>query len=183
MIAIEVKDVGTRELVEAMRRAGDDWPNVAKSAMVEAVEFGQMATQENIRAADLLFRRMLLNSIATQVLSEGSPATGYTTKGHVYSELPYAEVMEDGRRPGKFPPRDAIEPWVAEKVMGGALGRAPKGTPEAQVRSLTFLISRSIARKGIEGRKFFAFAMARVKVGMPRFVDRALDDFLARWRS
>lgn len=179
MIEIRLTDAGLTAMLQTMDLAVQEWPKVAESAMHEATAYGQRLTQENIREDDLLFRRALLNSISTQVVSEGSPMV---TTGHVYSELPYAEVMEDGRQPGKFPPRDAIEPWVAEKVMGGALGRAPKGTKEQQIRSLTFVISRSIAKKGIKGRKYFLRAMTRTADAMPKFLDQAVDEFIARWK-
>ena|SRR5438105_3072394 len=73
----------------------------------------------------------------------GSWATENTTGanriyGVLGSPLVYAEVMEEGRRPGApMPPPEALARWVELKIGTGV-------DP--------FVIARSIARKGIKGR-------------------------------
>lgn len=53
----------------------------------------------------------------------------------IYSDAEYADNVEYGRRPGKFPPIDALAPWARRK-----------GIPE----SALFPIARKIARDGID---------------------------------
>lgn len=58
----------------------------------------------------------------------------------------YWKFLERGRKPGKFPPIDAIEEWIRVKpvIPSAYSGRVPT------TKQLAFLISRSIARNGTE---------------------------------
>ena len=68
----------------------------------------------------------------------------------VYFDLPsYFHFAENGRRPGKFPPPDAILKWVQFKRIVPRPGRAGKVPSTNQ---LVYLISRKIATKGTEGK-------------------------------
>lgn len=71
----------------------------------------------------------------------------------VYFELPqYFPFAENGRRPGKFPPPDAILKWVQLKRLVPRPGRDGKVPSTNQ---LVYLISRKIATKGTEGKHLF----------------------------
>ena len=71
----------------------------------------------------------------------------------VYFELPqYFPFAENGRRPGKFPPPDAILKWVQFKRLVPRPGRDGKVPSTNQ---LVYLISRKIATKGTEGKHLF----------------------------
>ena len=65
------------------------------------------------------------------------------------SYFPFAEY---GRRPGKFPPPDAILKWVQFKRLVPRPGRDGKVPSTNQ---LVYLISRKIATKGTEGKHLF----------------------------
>ena len=71
----------------------------------------------------------------------------------VYFDLPpYFPFAENGRRPGKFPPPDAILKWVQFKRL------VPRPRRDGKVPStnqLVYLISRKIATKGTEGKHLF----------------------------
>ena len=56
----------------------------------------------------------------------------------------YWEIVEEGRRPGKFPPPSSIDKWMNQRNI------PPREdiTREQQV----YLISRKIAKNGIKGR-------------------------------
>ena len=67
--------------------------------------------------------------------------------GHnIVSDL-HMLVMEEGRKPGTMPPVEPLERWARRKLG---------------VRGLGFVIARSIARKGIAPRRFFARAIEQV---------------------
>ena len=71
----------------------------------------------------------------------------------VYFELPsYFPFAEYGRRPGKFPPPDAILKWIQFKRLVPRPGRDGKVPSTNQ---LVYLISRKIATKGTEGKHLF----------------------------
>lgn len=65
---------------------------------------------------------------------------------------PYFYFAENGRRPGKFPPPDAILKWVQFKRLVPRPGRDGKVPSTNQ---LVYLISRKIATKGTEGKHLF----------------------------
>lgn len=66
-------------------------------------------------------------------------ANGASLVGVLGNPQSYAEVMEEGRRPGsRMPPPDAIASWVATKL-------GPDVDP--------FVVARSIGRKGIKGKR------------------------------
>lgn len=56
--------------------------------------------------------------------------------------LDYTEQLQFGRKPGRFPPIDAIEKWISDKGIA----------TDIPIRSLAFLIARKIAN---EGTKYF----------------------------
>ena len=71
----------------------------------------------------------------------------------VYFDLPpYFHFAENGRRPGKFPPPDAILKWIQFKRLVPRPGRDGKVPSTNQ---LVYLISRKIATKGSEGKHLF----------------------------
>ena len=50
----------------------------------------------------------------------------------------YTEYLVEGRKPGKFPPIDAIKKWIFDKGI----------TSDIPVNSLAFLIARKISQSG-----------------------------------
>lgn len=67
--------------------------------------------------------------------------------GRVFSDLPYAIVIDQGREPGaRMPPVAALIPWV-ERVL-------EVGGTESEIRQVAFLVARAIGRKGITPRHF-----------------------------
>lgn len=71
----------------------------------------------------------------------------------VYFLLPeYWYYAENGRRPGKFPPPDAILKWIQFKRLVPRPGRDGKVPSTNQ---LVYLISRKIALHGTEGKYLF----------------------------
>ena len=71
----------------------------------------------------------------------------------LYFNLPdYWWYAENGRRPGKFPPPDAILKWIQFKRLVPRPGRDGKVPSTNQ---LVYLISRKIALHGTEGKHLF----------------------------
>jgi hypothetical protein len=59
----------------------------------------------------------------------------------------YLEYVDEGRKPGKFPPLKALDKWI---VRRGIAPRDKKGKFISRA-SVKFLIARSIAKNGIKG--------------------------------
>lgn len=95
----------------------------------------------------------------------------------------YWKYVENGRRPGKFPPIDKIEKWIKVKPVKpiAVNGRTPS------TRQLAFLIARSIATNGIKPGKQFheAFDITwrvyeqRINAAIMKDMDRNLALILA----
>lgn len=116
----------------------------------------------------------LVNSIIVDPMrAEGQGSALVEWRGEVFSSLPHAIVMERGRKAGAAgPPSSALIPWVERAIRFGNIKvegvRTPAVVPgarkvrgrvarkpmrfrkkeEAVIRSLAFLIARSIHRKG-----------------------------------
>ena len=76
----------------------------------------------------------------------------------------YFLARENGRKPGKQPPVDAILEWMRIKpikLRDKESGKFKKPT-EALKRQVAFLIARKIGRDGIKGWKAFDYAMENI---------------------
>lgn len=72
----------------------------------------------------------------------------------------YWKYVEYGRKPGKFPPIDAIKMWIDVKPI---LPRAINGKLPTKPQ-LAFLIARKIAQKGIKPKPFLYNTMDKFKL-------------------
>lgn len=89
-----------------------------------------------------------------------------THRGHAVVTDLHMLVMDEGRRPGAaMPPVAPIERWARRK-----LGQ----------RGLGYVIARSIARKGIKPRRFFAAAIRQVTVIEKPKLDRDVGRIVRR---
>lgn len=88
----------------------------------------------------------------------------FSAKVHTISAK-YPVVMEGGRRPGsKMPPPSMLEQWARRHGIEN-----------------TFVLARSIARRGIKGRFFRRKARSAVRREMPRLLDRMARTIEAIW--
>lgn len=103
--------------------------------------------------ADILAEEMeaLRRELIAKHYDLGMPASGQwmdtlesrtkRLRGQIWGE-DYTEVLEDGRKPGKFPPIKAIEQWILDKNI--------KIEGKIKISSLAYLIARKIAKEGTE---------------------------------
>lgn len=125
----------------------------------------------------------LRSSIYTEYDPDGLGAT-------VGPSLPPIDiVMEMGRKPGgRMPPVSALIPWVHRHgmtpriraknvfVAGSNVGKeTAQNAYDANVRSIAFLIARSIARKGTRPRRYMQMAADRAELNWVRNITRAYE--------
>ena len=68
----------------------------------------------------------------------------------------YWKYIESGRRPGKMPPASAIENWInVKQIVPHSMTLKSGKTVIPTIPQLSFLIARSIGRRGIQPRPFF----------------------------
>lgn len=89
----------------------------------------------------------------------------------VYNPTPYAPIIEYGRRPGKRPPRQAIEQWVERKF--GVKNEADK-------RAIAFVVARKIGQRGIEGKHLLEGAIPDLEKMIIDEIKQHLDRVIAR---
>lgn len=81
-------------------------------------------------------------------------AAGEVVTGRIFSSLPYAVVMDEGRRPG-FPVSkvgiDAIGLWAERKL----------GLSSTDAKRVKYAIANTISRRGIKATHFFDNAVQR----------------------
>lgn len=97
----------------------------------------------NLTRADARASGKLIDTIKGQVNYDGK----FVTVDIVLQD--YWKYVEGGRRPGKFPPIDKIREWIRVKPV---LPRPMANGKLPTENQLAFLISRSIAEKGIKPR-------------------------------
>jgi hypothetical protein len=137
----------------AVRELGSSWPLVARRAASEVMQFADFALKGEITKSGAVNTGALRNSTATLISLEGSGAAA-SVRGSVTLEEPYAKVMNDGRRIGaRMPPAAPIELWLRRRV----------GLTADEAQRISYVIRRSISRKGIRGRKFQQAAARRVR--------------------
>lgn len=83
----------------------------------------------------------------------------------VYNDAPYAGVIDDGRRTGKFPNLRAIEQWARRKLKLSA----------KKAREAAYPIARAIAKRGLKPRKVISGANGLMKRAVLAEVSRELD--------
>ena len=124
------------------------------------------------------------------LIRDGKKATGnlisslkpvsvdFEGKGYVgsISLASYWKYVEYGRRPGKFPPPDKILEWVKVKPV---LPRPINGIKPTE-KQLAFLISRKIARDGIEAGNQFSEALdiawSRKSIEISQAIEKDLQE-------
>lgn len=90
----------------------------------------------------------------------------------------YWEYVNNGRKPGKFPPPPAIRNWIEVKPVNPY--PLPNGkTPS--VEQLTFLISRKIANEGIEPTHFFDEAKEQTIRDFEQRIDLAIAEDMSNY--
>lgn len=97
--------------------------------------------KNNLRSEDKVNSGELYNSIMFEV--NGMVGT--------VSMVEYGHWVDQGRRPGKFPPVNKIREWVEQR---GLQLHNSSASLETQRDQLTYLVGRKIATEGIEPTNF-----------------------------
>lgn len=96
--------------------------------------------KDRLVADDKKATGQLINSISTEI------KVGSDTFEVVLNVVGYFKYVEEGRKPGKFPPVDKILSWIRVKPV---IPRPINGKLPTE-QQLAFLIGRKIATEGIE---------------------------------
>lgn len=118
------------------------------------------------------YRRLLLRdgkNATGELISSIKPMTPELVNGIFECSLslaPHWKYVENGRKPGKFPPIDNILEWVKTKPQLARPNRLDR--KEISQKQLAFLVARKIATKGIQpGNQ----------------LEEAMDIVYARWKD
>lgn len=90
----------------------------------------------------------------------------------------YWEHIENGRKPGKFPPPYRIQEWISVKPVHP---RPLKNGKLPTVKQLSFLIGRKIAEEGIQPKPFFKPALQDALARFQDSISYAIDEDVAVW--
>lgn len=123
---------------------------------------GRVALGSGIAQSIASLKRPPVN---TGMYKKAFMALPHQTGVKLFNPLPYAPMIEHGRRPGTFPPIDAIAHWLAQKNLrtepeaGKARGRRllsgktiGERHEEASATGLAFVVARAIARRGLDAK-------------------------------
>ncbi len=144
-------DTDMREVDALIRRYGEAAPAVARE-MTVAMTRATAQVQHDAQVLVPVDTGHLRRSITTDV----TPFVG-----RVGSNVPYAPVVEYGRRPGApMPPSGALDGWARRKGISA---------------SAIFAIRLRIARRGIKARPYLVPALERNRVAINQEFDRAIE--------
>lgn len=90
----------------------------------------------------------------------------------------YWKYVENGRKPGKFPPPNKIKEWIRIKPVVPYPGKNGKLPTTDQ---LAFLIGRKIATEGIDPAPFFKKNVKPTYDHFKEAIALAIDEDVARW--
>lgn len=96
------------------------------------------------------------------------------TKGRIevnLSLLDYWKYIEQGRKPGKWPPISAIEHWIEVKPV---IPRPLSNGKLPTTQQLTYLISRKIGLEGIAPQPLLKQSVDSVMNSMLEFIEEAI---------
>jgi hypothetical protein len=179
-----------KEVSAAAKQAADDVLIYAGTKIVEKAQADAPRFTGNL-ARSLTMTRPYMDG-RTRALSVGT-AGGKNTK----EEVRYAMIREKGRRAGaKRPPTEALMPWV-ELVLG--VGRTWKGKKAGaayvrkgsrkmkdelarmrEIRSVAFIVARSIGRKGSPGKPYLLPAYDEYANRLGEMFQRRLEAHLQK---
>jgi hypothetical protein len=123
-------------------------PRIAAEEMLRATHRGVQITRSAVLPFAPVDRGFVRKGIQTSVAD--SNAEGVL--GRVFVPIGHALPMETGTK-AFFPPVEPLIGWVQRRL----------GVSEKEARHVAFLVARSIAKKGIKGRRFFAQGWAQAK--------------------
>jgi hypothetical protein len=162
---------------ELLKRAGPQMRRDLEADVAATSAFAQRVARE----AAPIFRGTLVNTIQVEPVLSVESNNGISITGGIATATPYAIVQDEGRRPNRpMPPLGPITRWVELKVGRGDLQlsgetvdttsqfrsdaapnrrrRGKRRTTASRIRSLAFVIARSIGKRGIKGKQFMAKA-------------------------
>ncbi len=166
-----------------MRSLEDDFRKIIESQIEKLAE--NIALKLEAETVDVIDERdirsegSLRKSISSETINRSTSAViSYLIK--VFGNVNYAVFVHEGTKP-HFPPVEPIMRWVKNKGIGQQFYikskraiatkrqqvKTKSGLSEkkysSEVRSMAYLIARSIARKGTKGKKFFEIALAQAE--------------------
>lgn len=140
----------------------------------------------NLQNALNVFLEDFINTYKNILIRDGKKASGNLieslkpvsityTNNKVQADISiasYWKYVEYGRRPGKFPPIDKILDWIKIKPV---IPRPINGLKAPSEKQLAFLISRKIARDGIQPGNQFSEALNLVWAKDQQMINDAID--------
>lgn len=119
--------------VASRKRLGDDFMPAMRRGLLSGALRCIPILHESTREADAFNTGRYLRAWRSGPTEHGA---------RVYNGVPYAGVIESGRRRGKFPPIETIKRWAQRKL----------GLSRREAERAAFPIARAIARRGLRAR-------------------------------
>lgn len=142
-----------------------------KNTLAVLDEFGQIIIKEyrDELEADNNANGQLYQSLSYTV-SNGNSGWVITI-----SLADYWKYVEYGRKPGKWPPREAIENWIrVKRILPKPMTLKSGKTVIPTIPQLSFLIARSIGQHGTKGKHYFQNAFDKLKAEFTEKIEQAI---------
>lgn len=132
---------------------------------------GPSAEQAIVEIASAVSNRLIDGLQQSEQIASGDLETSIEPTFSIYSDrmtvdvmmAKYARFVDEGRKPGKPPPRSAIEKWLTYPNVKDRMGIRNAMT-DKETASLATLIARKIGREGTKGNHFITNVMRDSKL-------------------
>lgn len=95
----------------------------------------------------------------------------------VISGADYSLFVEEGRKPGKWPPYKPIFEWVQRHYQRFSGFKTKKSkAAQADIKNIAFLIQRKIGRKGIKPRPYMEYTWQKMQKAADEYFEQALNN-------
>lgn len=143
----------------------EDLPSAIRNLVTRSREKAITAIRRSVRLYAPFFIAQAVDTLRPPPVDTGAFKRNWFYQDidrgiRVYNPLPYASVIEHGRRAGaRQPPSNVLVEWVKRKGLVAGV----TGNREAAARGLAFVIARKIGREGLKPRPVLGTAMKKLR--------------------
>lgn len=137
-----------------------------ENTLIKFAEEFELLLKSEIIAADMITSGQLHNTLEVSSLYINNQEWKVILRAQ-----DYVNIIEDGRKAGKFPPKQSILEWI---TMKGILPRADELGNDISNEQLAFLIGRKISQRGIPGKKLISITLNELLVKFRPLIGEAI---------
>ena len=137
--------------------------------MADAINMAMAKSAAALQAEAIILAPVNTGALRQSITTEVDKRPPFASWATVGPTVAYGRWVEYGRKPGKMPPVDALEPWVRLKLKA------------KNPRRVAFAIAMKIAREGIKAQPFLGPAWKKAKPKIETIMKKVRRELLTDW--